>query len=97
MRPRLAAEQVPQLVAHNFHHLLVGRKLQQHFRPERFFAHVGNEFVRHAQVHVRIKQRLANLGKRRVQMLLGQLSLSAEVLEGSLQLVCECFKHELVP
>ncbi len=42
----------------------------------------------------RFEQRLANLAERRVQVLLGELALAAQVLECALQLVCKCFKHE---
>ena len=65
LRARFAAEQFGQLVAHDFHHLLVGRKLQQHFRTERFLADVRDEFVRDAEVDVGIEQRFADFGERR--------------------------------
>ena len=80
-----ASEQIGQLVAHDFDDLLVGRKLQQHFRAERFFAHVGDEFVRHAQVDVAFEQRLADFAERRVEVLFGQLALPAQVLECALE------------
>ena len=87
MRLRLAAEQLGQFVAHDLHHLLVGRKLQQHFRAERLLADVRDEFVRDAEVDVGVEQRLADFAERGVEMLLGQLPLAAQVLERALQFV----------
>ena len=92
--PRLASQQFAQLVAHDFDHLLIGRKLQQHFRAERFLADVRDEFVGHAQIHVGIEQRLANFAERRVEMLFGELALAAQVLECALKFFGKCFKHE---
>ena len=62
---RFAAEQIGQFVAHDFDDLLIGRELQQHFRAERLFADVGDEFVGDAEVDVAIEQRFANFGERR--------------------------------
>ena len=77
-------EQIAQFVTHDFDDLLVGRKLQQDFRAERFLADVRDEFVRDTQIDVGVEKRLANFAERRVQMLLGQLPLAAEILEGAL-------------
>src|SRR6266581_6331392 len=89
----MLAEQFGQLVANNFHHLLVGRKLEHHFAAERFAADVGEQLVGHAEGHIAIEQRLADLRQRGVEVLLGQLSLSAKVLERALQLVGEVLEH----
>ena len=48
LRLRLAPEQFSQLVADDLHNLLIGRKLQEHFRAERLLADVRDEFVRDA-------------------------------------------------
>ena len=53
--------------------------------------------VRDAQVDVRFEQRFANFAERHVQVLFGELALATQVLEGSLQPICECFKHGLRP
>ena len=82
-----------QFVANNFHHLLVGRKLEHHFAAERLAADVGEQLVGHAEGHVAFEQRLADLRQRGVEMLLGQLSLPAKVLERALQLLGEVLKH----
>src|SRR6266702_1860542 len=89
----MLAEQLGQLVANNFHHLLVGRKLEHHFAAERLAADVGEQLVGHAERHVAFEQRLADLRQRGVEVLLGQLPLSAEVLERALQLLGEVLKH----
>src|SRR3989442_2179020 len=89
----MLAEQLGQLVANNFHHLLVGRKLEHHFAAERLATDVGEQLVGNAEGHVAFEQRLADLRQRGVEVLLGQLSLSAEVLERALQLLGEALKH----
>src|SRR2546427_2862469 len=89
----MLAEQLGQLVANNFHHLLVGRKLDHHFATQRLAADVGEQLVGHAEGHVAFEQRLADLRQRGVEMLLGQLPLSAKVLERALQLLGEVLKH----
>ena len=82
------AEQQRQLVAHDLDHLLVGRELQQDFGAQRLFADVREQLVGHAHVDVAFEQRFANAGERFVQVLLGEFSLAAQVLENALQLVC---------
>ena len=88
------AEQQRQLVAHNLDDLLVGRKLQQHFGAEGFFANVREQFVDHADVDVAFEQRFADAVERFVHVLLREFSLAAQVLENALQLVCQVLKHE---
>ena len=87
MRLRLAPEQFSQLVAHDLDDLLVGRKLQQHFRPERLLADVSDEFVGDAEVDVAFQQRLADFAERAVEVLFGQLALAAQVFECALKFV----------
>ena len=79
---------IEQFVANDLDHLLVGRKLQQHFRAQRLLANVRQQFVGHAHVDVAFEQRFADSRERLVQVLLRELSLPAQVLENSLQLVC---------
>ena len=93
LRTCLPAQQIPQFVPDDFHYLLVRRKLQQHLGPKRLLTHMRDELVRHAQIHVGIEQRFANFGKRRVEVLFGELALSTKVLECALKLFCKCFKH----
>jgi hypothetical protein len=54
---------------------------------------VRQEFVDHADVDVAFEQRLADSGEGLIHVLLGQLSLAAQVLEHSLQLVGEVLEH----
>ena len=88
------AEQRQQFVADNLDDLLVGRKLQHDFRAEAFGANVGKQFVGNANVHVAFEQSLADFRQRGVQVLVGELALSAQILECSLQPICQIFKHE---
>ena len=81
---RFAAEQLGELVAHDFDDLLIGRELQQDFRAEGFLADVGDEFVGDAEVDVAIEQGFANFGQSRVQMLFGELALAAQIFESAL-------------
>ena len=67
--------------------------MQQHLGTERLLAHVRDELVRHAQIHVRIEQRFADLGKCRVEVLFGEFALSTKVLKCALKFLCKCFKH----
>ena len=84
---------VQQFVAHDLQHLLIGRELQHHFRAHRLGANLRQQFVSHAHVHVAVEQSFAYARERGVQVLVGQLSLAAQVLEYALQLVCQIFKH----
>ncbi len=43
-----------------------------------------------------LEQRIADFSQRRVQVLLGELALAAQVLEGSLEFLCECLKHDRI-
>jgi len=87
------AEEQREFVAHNFDDLLVGRKLQQDFRAEGFFANVREQFVDDSDVDVAFEQRFADTVEGLVHMLLREFSLAAQVLENSLQLVCQVLKH----
>jgi hypothetical protein len=82
-----------QFVAHGLDHLLVRRKLQHHLAANGLLPDVGEQLVRNAHVDVAFEQRLANLRQRCVQVLLGQLSLPAQVLECPLQLLRQILKH----
>src|SRR6266566_50253 len=82
-----------EFIANHFDHLLVGRKLQQHFAADCFRADVGKQLVGHADVDIAFEQRLADFGKRGVQMLVGELALPAQVLKRPLQLLCQILKH----
>jgi hypothetical protein len=84
LRFGFAAEEVGQLVANDFYDLLIGRKLQQHFLAEGFFADVGDEFVGDAEVYVAVEKRFADFGEAGVEMLVGELALAAHVFEGAL-------------
>jgi hypothetical protein len=88
------AEQQRQLIAHDLDDLLVGRKLQQHFGAQRFLANVRQQFIDYADVDVAFEQRFADSGQRFVHVLLREFSLSAQVLENSLQFVCQILKHQ---
>ena len=81
LRVRFAAEEVGELVAHDFYNLLIGRELQQHFLAESFFADVGDEFVGDTEIHVAIEKRLANFGEAGVEVLVGELALAAQFLK----------------
>ena len=87
------AEHRRQLVADHFHDLLVGRKLQHHLAADGLRADVGKQLISYADVDVAFEQRFANFGQRRVQMLIRELALPAQILERPLQLFCEVLKH----
>jgi len=87
------AEQRGELVANRFDHLLVGRELQHHFAADGFLPNVGEEFVGDADVDVAFEQGFADFRERGVEMLLGELALAAQVLEGALQLFRQVLKH----
>ena len=87
------AEKIEQFVANNLDDLLVGRKLQHDFGAESLGADVGEEFVRDANVDVAFQQGFADFSERGVQVLVGELALPAQILESSLQLVCQVLKH----
>ncbi len=87
------AQQQREFVAHNLDDLLVGRKLQQDFRAQRLLANVREQFVGHADVDVAFEQRFADSRERFVHVFLREFSLPAQVLENSLQLVCQILKH----
>src|SRR5664279_843709 len=92
----MLAKKGQQFVANNLDDLLVGRKLQHDFGAESLGADVGEEFVRYANVHVAFEQRFANFRQRGVQVLVGELALSAKILESSLQPICQVLKHKVV-
>src|SRR5205823_7029414 len=88
------AKQRGQLVAHHFEDLLVGRKLQHHFAADGLLADVSEQLVGHTHVDVTFEQSFANFPERGVQVLFGELALSAQILEGSLQFLGEVLKHD---
>src|SRR5277367_2010330 len=87
LRLRFTTEQFGQLVAHDLDYLLIGRELQKDVRAKSLLADVGDEFVRDAEVDVAFQKRLADFAESAVEVLLGQLSLPAQVFERALQLV----------
>ena len=93
MRFCFAAEKFAQFVTNNFYYLLVGRKLQEDFGTQRLFTDVLDELVRNADVYVAFEQGFANFHQARIEMFLGDFALAAQILEGALELVCQCFKH----
>ncbi len=82
-------------VANDLDDLLVGRKLQHDLAADCFRADIGQKFIGHADVNVTFQQRLANFRKRRVQVLVREFTLSPQVLERALQLICQILKHVL--
>src|SRR6266853_147272 len=58
-------------------------------------ADIGQKFIGNADVNVTFQQRLANFRKRRVQVLVREFTLSPQVLERALQLICQILKHVL--
>ena len=93
LRLGFAAEQFAEFVANDLYDLLVRRKLQQDFRAEGFGADVSDEFVGYADVDVAIEKGFADFGEAGVEVLFGELALAAEIFEGALEFVCECFEH----
>jgi len=87
------AEHGGEFVANNLDDLLVRRKLQHDFAADGFRADIGEKFVGHADVDVTFEQRFANFRERGVQVLVSELALSAQILEGALQLLREILKH----
>ena len=89
----MLAEQLSQLVADDFHDLLVRRELEHDLRPLGLRANLREQLVSHADVDVAIEQRLADLPHGCVQVFFRELSLPAEVLEDPLQFLGQVLKH----
>src|SRR4029077_14850965 len=93
LRLGFAAEKLSEFVADNFYDLLIGGKLQQHFRADSLGANVGDEFVGDAHVDVTIEQRFADFAESGIEVLFCELSLAAEVFERALKFLCKSLKH----
>ncbi len=90
------AEQGDQLVAHDFDHLLGGRKRGEHFGADGLFADVLDEVGDDLEVDVGFEQRDADFAQRLGDVFFSERALAAKGFEGALQFVCEVLKHGLV-
>src|SRR6185437_2027617 len=93
LRTRLAAEEFGEFVTHDFDDLLIGRKLEQNFGAESFLANLGDEIVGDTKVHVAFEQGFTNFGEGGVEVLFGELALTAKIFESALEFFGECFEH----
>ncbi len=93
LRLGFTAEQFAEFVADDLYDLLLRGELEEDFGAEGFLADVGDEFVGYADVDVAIEKGFADFGEASVEVFFGELALAAEILEGALEFVCECFKH----
>src|SRR5579859_5921688 len=87
------AEERGELVANGFDHLLIGRKLQHDFATDGFLADVGKQLVGNTDVDIAFEEGFADFSESGVEVLVGEFALSAEVLEGALQLFGQVLKH----
>ncbi len=90
---RVFAEDGDQFVANNLDYLLGGGKRGQHFLAQRFLADVLDQFFDYVEVNVGFEQRHANFFQRFADVFFRQRTLSAQILKGTLQLICKVLKH----
>ncbi|GBC91520.1 hypothetical protein HRbin14_02292 [bacterium HR14] len=69
-RLRLAPQKRNQLVAHDAHHMLVGRQALQHLVADRLLTHPRNKLLHHPKINIRLQQRQADFAKHLVYGLL---------------------------
>jgi hypothetical protein len=93
LRAGFLAEEFGQLITDNFYNLLIGRKLEKDFGAERFLADVSEQLFDDREAYVAIDHSFADLGEGFVEVLLGELSLTAEVLESALEFFGKVFEH----
>jgi len=82
---RVLAKNLDQFVAHNLDDLLARGERGQHFLADRLSANLVDELLDHLEVDVGLEQREADFAQRLVNVLLGELGLPAEGLEGALE------------
>ena len=78
------AEKCGELIANHLDDLLVGRELQHDFTAERFTANGGKKFVDDRKGDVAFEHGFADFAERGIEMLVGELALAAQILEGAL-------------
>src|SRR4030088_1539950 len=83
-----------QFVAHDLDNLLAGRKSGQDFLPDRLGPDAVDKFLDHLEIDVGFKQRQPDFTQRLVNVLLGQLGLTAKALERALQFLLKILKHK---
>jgi hypothetical protein len=81
------AQEREKFIAHDFDDLLIRRKLQKNLGTESFLADVLEDFIGNVNVDVAFEQRFPDFSEPGVQVLFGELSLSAQIFEGTLELV----------
>src|SRR5262249_17247809 len=87
------AEKCGELIANHLDDLLIGRKLQHHFAAERFAANGGKKLVNNRESDIAFEHGFADFPERGIEMLVGELALAAQILEGALQFLCKVLKH----
>jgi hypothetical protein len=83
MRP----QHLDHFVAHDLDNLLRWRKRGQDFLPHRFFTYGFNELLGDAEMHVRLKQRDADLPQRGFHIFRRKFTFSTESLENPLEFI----------
>ena len=84
---RVLAQQGDQLVADDLDHLLGGRKGRHHLLAHSLLPDVVDKLLDHVQVDVGFEQGDADLPQSVPDIFFGDGALTAEILEGPLQLV----------
>ena len=87
------AQDVDQFVAHDLDDLFGGRQRRHHFLANRLLADVVDQLFDHFEIDVGFQQRHADFFQRFADVLFRQCALSAQVLKGALQFVCQVLKH----
>ncbi len=91
--PRLATHQVGELVVDDLHDLLAGVELADQLRAQAALLDLGGELLDDLEVDVRLEQGQADLAHRRVDVLLAQRAVLAQVAERGLELLGEGVEH----
>ena len=87
------AEQLHELVVHQFDDLLPRRDASQDVAARRALLHLRREVARDPEVDVRLQQRETHLAQCLVDVLLGEPSLAADAIEDRGQLVRQRVEH----
>ena len=88
-----AAENADQFILDDLDHLLGRGKRCQDFLAQSFPADVLNQLFDDLEVDIGLEQSHADLLQSLLDILLGELSLPAQVFEDTLEFLCKAFKH----
>ena len=88
-----AAEQGPELVAHDPRDLLSRRELLRDLRPHGALAYPGGELPHDGKRDVGLEQREPDLPQGRLDVKIGQVAFAPELLEDPLHPIAETLEH----